>query len=116
LVVALVEDDESLRIALTRVLQNARLDVHPFGSAEALLASTGRYACLVLDIQLPGISGLQLADQLRTEGDRTPIVFLTGGGDDLVRDVKRRTGQACLTKPVDEATLLIAIATAALKG
>ena len=101
---------------MTRLLRNARLDVHSFASAEALLASAGRYACLVLDLHLPGLSGLELAERLRVEGDRTPIVFVTGSGDDLIREVKHRTGQTCLAKPVDEASLLMAIATAVIRG
>lgn len=113
---ALVEDDERLRNALTRLLRSARFHVDAFASAEAFLATTGRYACLILDLQLPGISGLELAGQLEASGDRTPIVFMTGSGDGLMHEVRRRTGKPCLAKPVDEAALLMAIATALVKG
>jgi FixJ family two-component response regulator len=114
--VALVEDDVALRLALTRLLRFAHFDVDPFGSAEAFLAAAGPYACLVLDLQLPGLSGLELAEHLQAGGDRTPLVFITGSGEHLIREVKRRTGFPCLAKPVDEAALLMAIATALLRG
>lgn len=113
---ALVEDDERLRIALTRLLRGASFQVDAFASAEAFLATTGRYACLILDLQLPGLSGLELAEQLEKAGDRTPIVFMTGSGEGLMHDVRRRTGKPCLAKPVDEAVLLTAVATALLRG
>lgn len=109
---ALVEDDERLRNALTRLLRSASFHVEAFASAEAFLAATGRYACLILDLQLPGLSGLELAEQLEVAGDRTPIVFMTGSGEGLRHEVKRRTGKPCLAKPVDEAVLLMAVATA----
>ena len=99
---------------MARLLRCARFQVDAFASAEAFLATTGHYACLILDLQLPGLSGLELAEQMGAAGDRTPIVFVTGSGDGLVHDVRRRTGKPCLAKPVDEAVLLMAIATALL--
>lgn len=113
---ALVEDDERLRTALTRLLRSAGFRVDAFASAEAFLETTGRHACLILDLQLPGLSGLELAGQLEVSGDRTPIVFMTGSGQGLMDDVRRRTGKPCLAKPVDEAALLAALATMLLRG
>jgi FixJ family two-component response regulator len=114
--IALVEDDERLRAALTRLLESSRFAVSAFASAEALLASTACHACLILDLHLPGLSGLELAERLREDGDRTPIVFMSGSGPDLIREVRQRTGRTCLAKPIDEATLLAAVATALIKG
>ena len=117
--IALVEDDERLRVALTRLFERSRFAVSAFASAEALIAASGpsgRYACLLVDLHLPGLSGLELADRLREEGDWTPIVFMSGSGPDLIREVRRRTGRTCLAKPIDEATLLTALATALLRG
>jgi FixJ family two-component response regulator len=107
---ALVEDDARLRVALTRLLRCAGFEVEAFASAEAFQAATGRHACLILDVQLPGLSGLELAEQLDAAGDRTPIVFVSGCCDTLMQDVRRRTGRPCLAKPVDEAALLAVLA------
>jgi FixJ family two-component response regulator len=77
--VAVVEDDESLRRAVARLL--AASGYHPVGyhSAEALLADSNRptFQCLVVDIQLGGISGLELKERLAASGSTTPVVFLT---------------------------------------
>ena len=111
-----MEDDERLRTALARLLRSARFQVDVFESAEAFLTTTARHDCLILDVQLPGQSGIELAERLEADGDRTPIVFLTGSGADLVHEVKRRTGRTCLPKPVDEAVLLMAVVTALVRG
>ena len=111
---ALVEDDDRLRVALTRLLRGASFHVDAFASAEAFLATTDAHACLILDVQLPGLSGLELAEQLAAAGDRTPIIFMTGSCEGLRHDVRCRTGKPCLAKPVDEAALLTAVATALL--
>ncbi|MFL6707523.1 MAG: response regulator transcription factor [Massilia sp.] len=78
--IALVEDDPSLNRATARLLRAQGFTVDSFASAEAFLArETGQPACLVLDIDLGGMSGLCLQRLLRTQGDATPIIFVTGG-------------------------------------
>ncbi|HEX2459548.1 MAG TPA: response regulator [Vicinamibacterales bacterium] len=108
--VAVVEDDESVRKALGRLLSAAGYRVALFESAEAFLADDSRPACLVLDVKLPGISGLELERRLRVLDVRIPILFVTAMGDDTMRQVVQRTGRPCLPKPIDDRIFLEAIA------
>lgn len=110
--VAVVDDDEAVCTALVRLIRTARCDVDGFDSAEAFLAAPSAYGCVVLDVMLPGLSGLDLEARMRAAGDPTPVVFITGGGEAQVRDVARRTGRPSLGKPVDGIQLLIAVALA----
>lgn len=81
--VAVVEDDESLCRSFTRLLRAAGFQAVTYPSAEAFLADTKRprFDCLVLDIQLPGISGLELHRQLTSLGSVTPVIFVTARED-----------------------------------
>jgi FixJ family two-component response regulator len=110
LTVAIVDDDESLRTALGRVLRAADYNVALFPSAEAFLADDSRPDCLILDVKLPGISGVDLERRLRILDVRVPILFITALGGDTMRQTVQRTGRPCLPKPIDEKTLLEAIA------
>jgi len=78
--VYIVDDDEPIRIALTRALARAGYDVHQFDGAEAFMtrAVVFRPAVLLIDMQMPGTNGLQLQDHLRTEGWIVPVIFITG--------------------------------------
>jgi FixJ family two-component response regulator len=82
-VVLVVDDDESLRVALTYLFQSMDLPVKVFASTAELLSSKlpDVVSCLVLDIRLPGVSGLEFQDVLAKAGIRIPIVFMTGHGD-----------------------------------
>jgi len=77
--IAVIDDDESVGRALSRLLRAAHLQPVVYPSAEAFLADTRRpaFECLVLDVQLPGMSGLELSHRLAAVQDPTPIVFLT---------------------------------------
>jgi FixJ family two-component response regulator len=110
LTVAIVEDDESLRKALGRVLRVAGYCIAPFSSAEEFLQDDSRPDCLILDVKLPGISGVELERRLRILDVRVPILFLTVMCDDTMRQVVQRTGRPCLPKPVDEKIFLEAVA------
>lgn len=81
--VFLVDDDEAIRDALAWLLQSRGLSCAPFASAEEFLAAwTPQLAgCLLLDIRMRGMSGLQLFEQLLERGNRAPVIFLTGHGD-----------------------------------
>src|SRR5882757_9562075 len=82
--VHLIDDDDSLRTALTRVLRAAGYEVRPYASAtDFLLARKGPLrGCLVLDVRMPGgPSGLELQNALVRQGETLPIIFLTGHGD-----------------------------------
>jgi len=116
--VAIVDDDEDIREALASLLKARRFTIDSFSTAEAFLDFPRRNEtrCLILDVRLPGMSGIELQKRLTDEGGRLPIVFISGHGDDSVRDLVMKAGAvAFLTKPVRSQTLLNEI-DAALKG
>lgn len=110
--VYLVDDDPDLLKALLRLLQSAGMQVTAFASAQEFLRSYDRLAagCLVLDLALPGLNGLQLQRELEQRASPLPIVFLTGRGDIAASVQAMKHGATdFLTKPVDDAELLAAI-------
>jgi len=113
-IVFVVDDDRRVREALSRLIGSAGLAVTTFATAGEFLAyeKPDAPACLILDLQLPGVSGLELQQQL-TEADAPPIVFLTGHGDvpSTVRAMKAGAVEFLL-KPVGDQELLRAIAAA----
>jgi len=111
----LIDDDESIRKAVGRLLRSAGLIVETFASAEEFMRSPGMAApgCLILDVHLPGLSGLELQQRLTAEGEGVPIVFITAYNDDQARERALRTGAiAFLQKPFEEQSLLDAVARA----
>lgn len=114
-VVLLVEDDPSIREALARLFATVGLQVRSFGSAAELLQSELPQApsCLVLDIRLPGRSGLDLQAELVKAGVEIPIVFMTGHGD-IPMSVRAMKAGAVdfLTKPFRDQDMLDAVAAA----
>src|ERR1700685_4577945 len=108
-VVAVVDDDELLRDALRRLLRASGLGAVSFESAETLLNS-GRLpeiACLIADVRMPGMSGLELQAKLKAERCPMPIIFITAHGDTRMRVQAMRDGAVeFLTKPFDNAVLL----------
>jgi FixJ family two-component response regulator len=88
LYVAIVEDDESARRSLARLLRAAGMQPITYASAEEFLADTcrSRFACLVLDVQLLGMSGLDLQRQLAAEEVATPVLFITAHDDPGARE------------------------------
>src|SRR5262245_31256657 len=113
-VVHVIEDDESSRVASSRLLRNAGYVVRMYsGGAEFLADLPTGAGCLVLDLRLPGASGLDLQDHLTTAENPLPIVFLTGHGD-VPKSVRAMKAGAVdfLTKPVQAEVLLDAVARA----
>jgi two-component system, NtrC family, response regulator AtoC len=110
--ISIVDDDESIRKATKRLLESAGLTVEDFTSAEDFL-NAGRpqdSTCLILDVRLPGISGLELQSQLRASAPKVPIVFITGHGDAQVRARALEAGAIdFLQKPFSEKALFKAI-------
>ena len=110
--VCIVDDDESIRKATKRLIQSVGLAVEDFASAEDFLSSGHPQdsACLILDVRLPGISGLELQGLLRASDLQVPIVFITAHGDSQVR-IKALEGGAVdfLQKPFSEKALFKAI-------
>jgi len=111
-VVFVVDDDPSVRKSLTRLIASAGYAVETFASAREFLERE-RYAgpcCLVLDVRMPGLTGLDLQEVLAGVGHRMSIIFVTGHGD-VSMSVRAMKGGAVdfLTKPFDEKELLTAI-------
>ena len=107
---AIVDDDEDVRIALARLVRSLGHQVCVFGSAEEFEAATVAIDCLILDIRLPGLSGPELRERLRIASTPTPVVFITGDSDPKARDIPLATDTPSVFKPFDEATLMTAIA------
>ena len=110
--IAIVDDDPSVRRGLQRLIRSAGWKVETFASAQEFLARPSGISpsCLVLDLQLPGLSGLDLQQRMADLGLDIPVVFLTGQGN-IPASVKAMKAGAIefLTKPVDEQNLLKAI-------
>ena len=113
--IAIVDDDESVRDALTSLLHSVGWRAEAFASAEAFLQSGQVHttACLLLDVRLPGLSGLELQRQLRSSQAQLPIIFLTAHGTAAMRAQTQQAGAvAFFTKPFSDTALLEAIHTA----
>jgi FixJ family two-component response regulator len=107
--VAIVDDDDSMRSPLRGLLQSAALPAQSFASAEEFLKSGQQHqiACLITDIRMPGMSGLELRAHLNAERCRIPIIFLTAHGDEKMRMQALRAGAVeFMAKPFDDEALL----------
>jgi FixJ family two-component response regulator len=85
--IAVIDDDESIRISMSRLLRAARFQPIAYPSGETFLTDTNRpkFACLVLDIRLKGMSGLELSRRLAAVKDPTPVIFITAQDDPEMR-------------------------------
>jgi FixJ family two-component response regulator len=113
--VAVVDDDESVRESLPDLLRELGFAVEAFSSAEEFLASelVDQTKCLILDIAMPGMSGLTLQRELARQRRAIPIVFITAHADESIRPRVLRAGAVdCLFKPFSETALLGAVTTA----
>ena len=107
--VAVVDDDASVRRALMRLLQSAGLRVLTYASATEFLdtGTSSNPECLILDIHLGGMSGLELLSQLRISGRDLPVLIITAYDDSQAREAARQRGcKAYLLKPLDAQVLL----------
>ena len=112
--VLIVDDDERIRAALQELLLSVGIDSAGFASTRELLDSSvpDRPGCLILDVRMPGSSGLDLQSHLAVNGDAKPIIFLTGHGDIPMTVRAMKAGAVdFLTKPVRDQTLLDAVST-----
>ncbi|PYX06440.1 MAG: two-component system response regulator [Acidobacteria bacterium] len=112
---SVVDDDDSVRTAMGRFIQSLDFAVELFGSAEAFLESSGlqEISCLILDVRLPGMSGLQLQDHLAEHGFRIPIIFITACPDERARTRALNAGAVdFLPKPFTDEALLSGIRSA----
>jgi FixJ family two-component response regulator len=101
--IAVIDDDESLCLSMSRLLRAARLQPVTYPSAEAFLADTKRpkFDCLILDIQLTGMSGLDLRRRLSAVMDATPVIFITAHDDPEVIAQAEASGCAGFFRKMD---------------
>ncbi len=110
--VFVVDDDASVRVAVSRLIRSAGLEVETFASAEDLLETwpSDSAGCLILDVQLPGLSGLELQTKLAASGSTVPIIFITAHDDPNARSRALNGGAAdFLEKPFNDEELIAAI-------
>jgi len=107
--IAIVDDDKSVQTALQDLIESVGLSTVCFGSAEGFLNSgvQDEAGCLIADIRMPGMSGIELQAKLKSDRCRIPIIFITAHGDARMRIQAMRDGAVeFLTKPFDNAVLL----------
>ena len=107
--VAIVDDDDLMRSALQGLLKAVGLPARAFASAEEFLMSGQQHetACLIADIRMPGMSGLELQAKLNAEHCRIPTIFITAHGDEKMRMQALRAGAVeFMAKPFDDEVLL----------
>ena len=107
--IAIIDDDEAMQDSLRDLMEAAGLVAQCFGSAEEFLESDlhRKAACLIVDIRMPKMSGLELQAKLREEECNTPIIFITAHGDARMRiQAMRRGAVEFLAKPFDHQLLL----------
>jgi FixJ family two-component response regulator len=111
-VVFIVDDDESVRRALERLMRSAGFDVRAFASAKEFLDQDCQDVpgCLILDVRMPGMNGLELQEKLRTGGSHIPIVFITAHYDASTREQAMKAGAVeFIQKPFNDEVLLKAV-------
>lgn len=110
--VSIVDDDESVREALPDLLKEFGFAARPFSSSEEFLLSNsiGQTKCLILDVAMPGMTGLDLQLELRRRGHEIPIIFITGQKDETIRAQAIEQGAVTLLyKPFSDTALLEAL-------
>ena len=113
-IVSIVDDDPSVRDSLKMLFESAEFDAEIFASAEEFLSAghLRESACLVLDVQLPGISGIDLQNRLRADGYNPTVIFITAHPDEHTRELAVRAGATSFcSKPFSGDDLLAAART-----
>jgi FixJ family two-component response regulator len=116
--ISIVEDDESLRQAMVGLVRSLGYRASPHPSAEAFLAAeeAGQSACIITDIQMPGLSGIELKQRLSASGADLPVIMVTARTEDALHERARASGALCVLKKPFTAEALIACVERALKG
>lgn len=107
--IAIVDDDLQVRIAITSLLRSCGYLAHSFDSAAALLASPvlDGYHCVVSDLQMPGMNGIELLEQLRRQGSALPLIMMTAFPEEALRRRALQGGALCfLSKPFEANDLI----------
>ena len=114
-VIAIVDDDKSVREALASLMNSLGYEAVPYSSGDEFMESAerGRTACLIADVNMPGMTGPQLRQRLIRSGERIPTIFVTAYPDDGVCTSAAQAGaDCCLTKPFHEDELLACVRSA----
>jgi FixJ family two-component response regulator len=117
--ISIIDDDASIRAAVGNLLQSLGYDVHTFESAEAFLRSDhiNATACVVADVNMPGMSGVELLVHLRSRDQRVPFIFITAFPDERIRTRAFSAGAlGFLTKPFDRGHLIACLEQALQPG
>jgi FixJ family two-component response regulator len=116
-VISIVDDDESVRVAINRLVRSLGFVGRTFASAEEFLQSThlGASACVIADIQMPGMSGVELQNVMLARGDETPVLFITAFPDARLEAKVMEAGAVCMLSKPFEGGHLIQCIEAALK-
>lgn len=107
--IAIVDDDDAVRIGLRSLLRSYGYEADAYESALALLASgaVGDYHCIITDLQMPGMSGIELLEQLRHDGNQLPLILMTAFPEAALRKRALQGGASCfLSKPFEANELL----------
>jgi FixJ family two-component response regulator len=107
-VISIIDDDASVRVATSRLVRSLGYAACAFASADEFLGSlqVNTTSCVIADVQMPGMSGVELQELLRAKGSSLPVLFITGFPDERMRARALDAGAICfLTKPFDCATL-----------
>ena len=110
--IAIVDDDEHVRQATGALLRSLGYRVATFAAAEEYLKSNQLHEtlCLITDVQMPGMSGIELQAHLKAEGHQIPVIVITAFPDDRVRDRAIQHGASCfLTKPFSQESLTVCL-------
>ena len=109
LIISVIDDDPSVRTATARLLRSMGFSVHAFASAQEFLSSPqlSETSCVIADVQMPGMTGVELQDYLIANGHTTPIIFITAFPQERVRQRAMKAGAIdFLSKPFDEPQFL----------
>jgi len=114
--IAIIDDDDSLRRALMGLVRSLGHDVDGFASADAFLATgdPGRFGCIVTDIQMPGLSGIELKQRLTRDGCAAPVIMITARAEPTLQARALESGAYCFLKKPFQADELIACVEKAL--
>ena len=116
--ISIIDDDESLRLATKRFVRSLGFVGHAFASADEFLRSPqlNDTSCVIADVQMPGMSGVELQSLLAAQGNRTPVILITAFPNERLQTQALQAGAICfLSKPFDARTLIQCLETA-LKG
>jgi FixJ family two-component response regulator len=115
--ISIIDDDASVRVATNRLVRSLGYAAHTFASADGFLQSphVNETACVIADVQMPGMSGIELQSHLIAKGCSVPIIFITAFPEESIRSRALKAGAVCfLSKPFD-GTILIELIDIALK-